>query len=360
MLVFPGRAAASWPKEIDLAVPGSAGTRILGSLAFSGIHALVGHNGGLAAADLNGDSVNGPILTAGTLSASPNRTSCGGAYILFGKAAWPVIIELETTIAAPQADARILGIDSSDNLGRARTILTGDCDGDWLKDLVLAADVGDGPANARSGAGEAYLIWARASWPAVLDLAAAGAVGTTIYGATAGGLTGDRFTRQSNNHAAARLKLSRSETASSASPTIFPRRCHPHFSVRWFFQACHDSARFSAGGAHLFRSLELDRMTVLLAIGIKKLEYGRMARIITHMKTTVELDDTKLENIMGAMGFSTRKEAIDWALTEGERLAVMHSIRANPWSAEVLREAIDPDYDVLAARKTARYSKDGE
>lgn len=78
------------------------------------------------------------------------------------------------------------------------------------------------------------------------------------------------------------------------------------------------------------------------------------------MKTTVELDDTKLENIMSAMGFATRKEAIDWALTEGERLAVMHSIRANPWSADVLREAIDPDYDVLAARRAVRYSKDEE
>jgi hypothetical protein len=75
------------------------------------------------------------------------------------------------------------------------------------------------------------------------------------------------------------------------------------------------------------------------------------------MKTTIELDDTKLENIMKAMGFSTRKEAIDWALTEGERLAVMHSIRSNPWSAEMLRDAIEPDYDVLATRKSVRYTQ---
>ena len=76
------------------------------------------------------------------------------------------------------------------------------------------------------------------------------------------------------------------------------------------------------------------------------------------MKTTIELDDEKLENIMRAMGFKTRKEAIDWALTEGERMAVMHSIRANPWSAESLREAIDPDYDVLATRRAVRTFKD--
>ncbi len=73
-----------------------------------------------------------------------------------------------------------------------------------------------------------------------------------------------------------------------------------------------------------------------------------------HMKTTVELDDTKLENIMKSMGFRTRKEAIDWALTEAERLAVMHHIRAHPWSAEVLREGMDPEYDVLAMRRAVR------
>ncbi len=76
------------------------------------------------------------------------------------------------------------------------------------------------------------------------------------------------------------------------------------------------------------------------------------------MKTTVELDDEKLENIMKAMGFKTRKEAIDWALTEGERLAVMHHIKANPWSAEMLREGVDPDYDVLAVRRGVRSYKD--
>lgn len=76
------------------------------------------------------------------------------------------------------------------------------------------------------------------------------------------------------------------------------------------------------------------------------------------MKTTVELDDEKLENIMKAMDFKTRKEAIDWALTEGERLAVMHHIKANPWSAEMIREGVDADYDVLAVRRGVRSYKD--
>lgn len=77
------------------------------------------------------------------------------------------------------------------------------------------------------------------------------------------------------------------------------------------------------------------------------------------MKTTVELDDSKLENIMASMNFKTRKEALDWALTEGERLAVMHHIKANPWSASVLRDAIDPEYDLLATRRAVRTHKEG-
>ena len=43
---------------------------------------------------------------------------------------------------------------------------------------------------------------------------------------------------------------------------------------------------------------------------------------------------------------------------EGERLAVMNHIKANPWSADVLREGMDPDYDVLAARRAVRSSSD--
>ena len=89
------------------------------------------------------------------------------------------------------------------------------------------------------------------------------------------------------------------------------------------------------------------------------MQYGRCGRKCAHiMKTTVELDDDKLENIMKCMGFKTRKEAIDWALTEGERLAVMHNNRENPWSASMLHDAIDPDYDVIALRRDVRFSKD--
>jgi hypothetical protein len=75
------------------------------------------------------------------------------------------------------------------------------------------------------------------------------------------------------------------------------------------------------------------------------------------MKTTVDLDGEKLERIMRSMGFKTRKEAIDWALTEAERLAVIHRIEANPWTPEMLKDAIAPGYDILAIRRGIRSGK---
>lgn len=200
ILVFAGRTAGAWPSEIDLAVAGSASTRILGPAPLSGVYSALAYFGGLATADLNGDNLNDLILTAGDLSASEARFTCGGAFILFGRAEWPPFIDLQPTTAAPHADVRILGIDQTDKLGSNGTILTGDCDGDGLTDLVLAADLGDGPANGRSGAGEAYLLWGRTTWPSVFDLSVAGNVGVTIYGASAGGLNGDRLTRRTDNH----------------------------------------------------------------------------------------------------------------------------------------------------------------
>ncbi len=80
-------------------------------------------------------------------------------------------------------------------------------------------------------------------------------------------------------------------------------------------------------------------------------DYGWDGRKYTHMKTTLEIDEGKLEKIMRLMSFKTRKDAVDWALTEAERLAVMENIKANPWSADVLREGYDDDYAEMMLRR---------
>ena len=67
-------------------------------------------------------------------------------------------------------------------------------------------------------------------------------------------------------------------------------------------------------------------------------------------KTTVELDDAKLEALMQATGLKTRKEALDWALTEAVKVATINRIAETPWDAEFLKDAVDPDYDVIKSR----------
>jgi hypothetical protein len=69
------------------------------------------------------------------------------------------------------------------------------------------------------------------------------------------------------------------------------------------------------------------------------------------MKTTIEIDEDKLERVMRLGNFKTRKEAMDWALTEAERLATLNHIESNPWSSKVMEGMVDPGYDVMAVRQ---------
>lgn len=68
------------------------------------------------------------------------------------------------------------------------------------------------------------------------------------------------------------------------------------------------------------------------------------------MKTTIEIDEAKLERVMALTGLSTRKEAVDWALTEAERIARIDKIAANPWETSMIRESVEDGYDVIAIR----------
>lgn len=72
------------------------------------------------------------------------------------------------------------------------------------------------------------------------------------------------------------------------------------------------------------------------------------------MKTTVDLDEAKLLNVMKLKGFKTRKEALDFALTEAERLARVERVSASQWTAREAREVFDPDYDVIKLRARDR------
>jgi hypothetical protein len=69
------------------------------------------------------------------------------------------------------------------------------------------------------------------------------------------------------------------------------------------------------------------------------------------MKTTIDLDEKKLERVMKLTGIGTRKEAIDAGLTELERKAKLHKLYANPLPGHFYKDAIDPKYDLMKLRE---------
>src|SRR5262249_34998419 len=85
----------------------------------------------------------------------------------------------------------IFGADASDLSGRSVSG-AGDVNGDGFDDLLVGANLADGPSNSRNAAGESYVIFGKATWTASLDLATAlnGSNGFTIFGAEASDLSG--------------------------------------------------------------------------------------------------------------------------------------------------------------------------
>ena len=72
------------------------------------------------------------------------------------------------------------------------------------------------------------------------------------------------------------------------------------------------------------------------------------------MKTTIDLDETKLKRVMKLAGIGTRKEAIDAALTELERKAKLNHFFANALPHDSYKNAIDPKYDLMKLREMSK------
>ncbi len=117
----------------------------------------------------------------------------------------PAAIDL-TTIAAGTGGFVIVGRDAGDNTGFS-VASAGDVNGDGFDDLILGAYLGDGSGNAKSNAGDSYVVFGKAGgFGASIDLAtiATGTGGFAIYGqdvadnagisvASAGDINGDGF-----------------------------------------------------------------------------------------------------------------------------------------------------------------------
>jgi Arc/MetJ family transcription regulator len=72
------------------------------------------------------------------------------------------------------------------------------------------------------------------------------------------------------------------------------------------------------------------------------------------MKTTIDLDEDKLRRVMKLTGIKTRKEAIDFALSQAERLARIKKLFSRPLYVSHSDEIIDPSYDLMRLREAEK------
>ncbi|UCH86481.1 MAG: FG-GAP repeat protein [Dehalococcoidia bacterium] len=165
--------SSSLADVIDLAT-GAADVTIYGAEANDHLAEDV-----LATGDFNDDGFADALIAARYADGPGNsRSDAGEVYLVFGSASMGGSID----IASSQQDVTIYGADAGDHLATSAAV--GDVNGDDNDDIILGIRDGDGPANARSNAGEAYVIFGSPTLSGVIDLAAGGA-DLTIYGTRA-------------------------------------------------------------------------------------------------------------------------------------------------------------------------------
>ena len=72
------------------------------------------------------------------------------------------------------------------------------------------------------------------------------------------------------------------------------------------------------------------------------------------MKMTMHIDETLLDEVIGRFGCASKTEAVDFALRELMRKSKLKALGRTGLglSQDELRNAVDPNYDVLAMRYT--------
>ncbi len=192
-VIFGG---VSLPSTLDLSNPVSAGVTI--SDAGNGDFIGTSVSG---AGDVNGDGFDDIIVgDFGAYQAGSGVFATGVSYVIFGAASLPATLTVDSLGAA---GVTIFGVDFGDASGRSVSN-AGDVNGDGFDDLLVGAERADASPNAKTNAGESYVIFGRASFPTVLNLGNLGSGGLTIYGAdsedrsgysvsNAGDVNGDGF-----------------------------------------------------------------------------------------------------------------------------------------------------------------------
>lgn len=157
--VFRGRP--SWPADVDLCVA-SPDMRLVGRDAGD---AVTSGPVCLAIGDTDGDGERELLIGASYADGEGNlRPNAGEAYVFEPGETWPAFVDLRTTELSV-----VYGADKDDRC--AASVTAADIDGDRQEDLIVSCGGADGPANARTNAGEVAIVSGRPEFPARVRLA---------------------------------------------------------------------------------------------------------------------------------------------------------------------------------------------
>jgi len=149
-LVFGGPGL---PAGLDLGALGSAGVTLFGANTDDWTGQSVS-----GAGDVDGDGFD-DILIGATRADGPGHTrvNSGETSLVFGDPSLPATLDLA---ALGDAGVTLFGADAGDWSGQGVSG-AGDVNGDGLDDVFVGAHLAGGPGNARTRAGESYLVMGR-------------------------------------------------------------------------------------------------------------------------------------------------------------------------------------------------------
>jgi hypothetical protein len=178
--------AASWG-DVDLAAAPASVVRIWGADPEDGNDNQDSGAVEVATGDLNGDGFDDILLGFDSAASLGNaRPRAGEVTILYGRAARYTDVDLA---APPAGTVHLWGADPGDAFGHS--LAAGDVDGDGFDDLLIGAPLAASLGNARTLAGEAYLVRGGSAPLADRDMAAPGPAVVRLWGGEPGVLVQD-------------------------------------------------------------------------------------------------------------------------------------------------------------------------
>jgi len=152
-----------------------------------------GGRGDHGAGDVNGDGFDDLLIGAPYRNAEGNnKPFAGESYVVFGKPDWSATPTLDLLTLNGTNGFTLFGVEGGDLSGWAVSV-AGDLNRDGFDDLLIGTYSGDAAGNAKSGAGESYVVFGKPNWSSTPTLSLGtlnGTDGFTLFGIDAHDLSG--------------------------------------------------------------------------------------------------------------------------------------------------------------------------